>query len=67
MEGHVEHVSPTGALAVVAGVVVPIPRILGVHSPSRLGDTTHRDRKGLEWHGPGHRVAVDPDQLSLPI
>lgn len=42
LEGTVRRVAGTGAYAVIAGVHVPLDRVLAVHHPSRLGDSTIR-------------------------
>lgn len=49
VEGHVTRVSATDASVHVGDVLVPADRILAVHRPSRLGDSTagHVD----EWAG----------------
>lgn len=67
VEGWVSSVSPTGGYAVVAGLHVPLSRVLAVHRPSRLGDSTYREGSGEPWTGtlpPG--IRRDPDQLRLP-
>jgi hypothetical protein len=40
LEGVVRSVAATGAYVVVAGTHVPLERVLAVHRPSRLGDST---------------------------
>jgi hypothetical protein len=42
LEGTVQRVAATGATVKVAGLVVPLDRVLAVHWPSRLGDSTQR-------------------------
>jgi hypothetical protein len=53
MEGVVSRVAATGAFVVVCGKHVPVERVLAVHHPSRLGDSTHCGTAG--WAGAGHR------------
>lgn len=55
VEGRVSAVSPTDASATIAGWLVPLDRILAVHAPSRLGDSTVGG--GERWHGRARRVA----------
>lgn len=65
VEGHVRSVSPTDAFVVVGDVHVPLGRVLAVHRPSRLGDTTF-DEERETWRGrvPG-AARRDPRQLSF--
>lgn len=42
LEGTVSSVSATGASVTVSGKLVPLDRVLAVHLPSRLGDSTAR-------------------------
>lgn len=48
-EGHVSSVSPTDAYAIVAGLHVPLDRILAIHHPSRLGDSTFHEEGKERW------------------
>jgi len=48
LEGTVGHVAASSTHATIAGRHVPIARILAVHWPTRLGDST-------QGHRPGHR------------
>lgn len=61
IEGHVSRVAATDALVTVAGRAVPLDRVLAVHLPSRLGDSTVR---GQRFHGAG-RTVERPGQLSF--
>ena len=54
VEGHVFSVSPTDASVTIAGWMVPLDRVLSVHRPSRLGDSTVAE--GERWHGRARRV-----------
>ena len=63
VEGHVQAVSPTGAYVVVAELHVPLDRVLAVHRPSRLGDSTVAF--GEAWFGRAHRFEQIPGQLSF--
>jgi hypothetical protein len=49
VEGHVFSVAATDATVTIAGVVVPLDRVLAVHRPSRLGDSTVAE--GERWGG----------------
>ena len=49
LEGVVRSVAATGAYAVIAGTHVPLDRVLAVHRPSRLGDSTVKE--GQPWGG----------------
>lgn len=40
MEGHVSRVAATDAYVVISALHVPLDRVLAVHLPSRLGDST---------------------------
>jgi hypothetical protein len=55
LEGAVRAVASSGAYAVVAGLHVPLERVLAVHRPSRLGDSTVKD--GEPWRAPVPRAA----------
>lgn len=59
LEGCVSHVSATAAFVTVAGVHVPLDRVLAVHRPSRLGDSSWRSGR---WSRE-RRVAPQPDSL----
>jgi hypothetical protein len=65
VEGLVQTVSPTDAFAIVSGVHVPLSRVLGVHLPSRLGDSTVRPTE--TFHGAGNRVEDRPGQTALDV
>lgn len=54
LEGHVWAVSATGASVMIAGVLVPLDRVLAVHLPSRLGDSSVG--VGEVWRGRARRV-----------
>lgn len=49
MEGHVTRVAATDAYAVISSLHVPLDRILAVHIPSRLGDSTIKG--ATPWFG----------------
>lgn len=55
LEGIVRAVAATGAYAIVASLHVPLERVLAVHHPSRLGDSTVR--AGERWSGPSPAAA----------
>lgn len=63
VEGIVSRVSATGATANVAGVLIPVERILASHRPSRLGDS--KVRASQHFHGTGRRVEQRPGQLEI--
>ncbi len=63
LEGHVSRVSATGATVAIAGVDVPADRVLAVHLPSRLGDSTVGSDE--RWHGRARRVEY-PGQCPIP-
>jgi hypothetical protein len=48
VEGHVQRVAATDAYVQVHGLRIPLDRVLAVHSPSRLGDSTVH---GKGWAG----------------
>lgn len=60
IEGHVKRVSATDAFVRVGGVMVPGDLILGVHNPSRLGDSTVEND---DWHGPSLRWQPQVEEL----
>jgi hypothetical protein len=62
LEGIVSRVAASGAFVVVRGKYVPLERVLAVHHPSRLGDSTHRAAAG--WAGAG-RAPRAPQDLTL--
>lgn len=62
VEGHVTRVAGSGAFVVVRGLHIPVERVLAVHSPSRLGDSTAR---GDGWHGRPRLVHPQGEQLPL--
>lgn len=63
VEGHVFSVAATDATVTIAGVVIPLDRILAVHLPSRLGDSTVGEDE--RWRGRRRRVEL-PGQDELP-
>jgi hypothetical protein len=66
VEGHVRHVSPTDAFAVVADWHVPLDLVLALAFPSRVGDSTWRE--GEDWAGPVPVwVRYDPRQMRLDL
>jgi hypothetical protein len=52
MEGVVTRVAASGAWVRVRGRLVPLDRVLALHWPSRLGDSTH-GRRESGWAGVG--------------
>jgi hypothetical protein len=63
VEGHVFSVAATNATVTIAAVVIPLDRVLAVHRPSRLGDSTvGADER---WRGRARRV-LHPGQDELP-
>lgn len=63
LEGHVSRVSATGATMVLAGLHVPLDRVLAVHWPSRLGDSTVAVDE--RWRGRARAPRAFPGQLEL--
>lgn len=61
VEGIVSRVAATDATTRVGGLVIPLDRILAVHSPSRLGDST----AGKAWAGAGRRKVPQVEELPL--
>jgi hypothetical protein len=59
LEGIVTRVAATDAYAQIAGRLVPLDRVLSVHSPSRLGDST----AGARWSGPPLQHVPQLEQL----
>jgi len=51
VEGHVARVSATDAYVVITGRHIPLDRVLAVHRPSLLGDSTCRDPEKA-WTAP---------------
>jgi hypothetical protein len=63
LEGHITTVAATGVYVTVSGRHVPADRVLAVHRPSRLGDSTARDG---EWSAPRPAaLATAPGQERL--
>lgn len=62
IEGYVFAVAATDTTVTIAGVVVPLDRILAVHRPSRLGDSTGH---GGEYDGPARREQL-AGQTEIP-
>jgi hypothetical protein len=65
VEGHVTRVSATDAVVYVGDLLVPGDRILAVHSPSRLGDSTVR--AGDSWSGRPRRPTTLEGQTELEV
>lgn len=63
VEGCVSHVAATAATATVAGVLVPLDRVLAVHRPSRLGDSTFKDGHGVWARGPRSGLRPQAEEL----
>jgi hypothetical protein len=62
LEGHVDRVAATDATVTVAGRIVPLDRVLAVHLPSRLGDSTF---DGGRWSRQARKLTTD-GQDELP-
>lgn len=63
-EGLVGGVAATDAWVRVAGTLIPLDRVLAVHLPSRLGDSTHRGDG--DFHGQRPAVLDTlPGQLTI--
>jgi hypothetical protein len=54
VEGFLTSVSATDAFVKMGDLLIPADRILAVHLPTRLGDSTFRDGEG-HWSGPPRR------------
>jgi hypothetical protein len=67
LEGHVTRVSATDAFVCVGDVLVPGDRIMAVHLPSRLGDSSFTDQPGATWAGRPRRPEQYPGQAELPL
>lgn len=65
-EGHVTKVSASDAHVFVGDLLVPADRILAVHWPSRLGDSTFTNGRG-SWQGPRLRPSTLPGQEELDL
>lgn len=61
IEGWIDRVAASGAFVIAAGWHVPTERILAIHHPSRLGDSTIED--GERWNGRARRVEVQDTTL----
>lgn len=64
LEGCVSRVSATDGSVTIAGTMVPLDRVLAVHRPSRLGDSTFRDGHGVWSSGP-RRLRPQLEELPL--
>jgi|SRR5215212_6689529 len=62
VEGHVERIAATAAWVRVAGLHVPLDRVLALHRPSRLGDSTVRRRQRFDHAG---RAQLAPQDARL--
>jgi hypothetical protein len=62
VEGLVRSVSATDATVTIAGLRVPLDRVLAVHLPSRLGDSTV---KGRVFHGDPRLRPQRPGQMEF--
>jgi len=63
VEGHVSRVAATDATVTIAGLMIPLDRVLAVHRPTRLGDSTVG--VGERWRGRARRVEQLPGQGEL--
>lgn len=61
VEGHVQRVAATGATVTIAGLLIPLDRVLAVHRPSRLGDSTVGEAE--RWRGRRRRVEPQAEVL----
>jgi len=61
VEGHVQRVAATNATVTIAGLLIPLDRVLAVHHPSRLGDSTVGH--GGRWRGQARRVEPQSEAL----
>jgi hypothetical protein len=63
VEGHVFGVAATDATVTIAGWMIPLDRVIAVHRPSRLGDST----VGVDerWQGRARRDKQLPGQLGI--
>jgi hypothetical protein len=50
-EGFVTSVAATDAYVKIGDLLIPGDRILALHYPSRLGDSSFEDRPGTSWDG----------------
>lgn len=64
LEGTVRAVAASGAYAIVGGRHVPLERVLAVHRPSRLGDSTASVADRFDGRTPRH-ARHDPAQLRI--
>jgi hypothetical protein len=64
LEGHVSRVAATNAYVAIAGLQVPLDRVLAVHVPSRLGDSTVTEDE--PWRGCARRLPTLPGQGEIP-
>lgn len=64
MEGIVTRVAASGAHVRVRGRLVPMDRVLALHWPSRLGDSSHGNRVG-GWTGVGRGGRWEPQEDAL--
>lgn len=64
-EGHVTKVSASDAHVFVGDLLVPADRILAVHWPSRLGDSTVR--RGDPWAGRPRRQETIEGQTEMEV
>jgi len=63
LEGRVDRVAATNAHCTVRGLLGPMDRILAVHHPSRLGDSTARST----WSRARRELGTPADQEELTI
>lgn len=64
VEGHVLHISSTDGATIIAGLLVPLDRVLAVYWPTRLGDSDFIE--GRRWCGRRPIAARrDPAQMEL--
>lgn len=67
LEGVVMHVSGTGVIARVRGLLVPTDRILAVHWPSVVGDGERTPSGGPLPDGQGRAPEQIPGQTQLQV
>jgi hypothetical protein len=65
IEGTVSAVAATDAHARIAGLQIPLDRVLAVHRPSRLGDSSF-DPKQERWRGRTRTYEPQKERLWSP-
>lgn len=65
VEGHVQRVAATDAYIVITGRHIPLERVLAVHLPSRLGDSTVKG--DAPWFGRARAPEQVPGQIGWDL